>query len=804
MNSRKTSISQLMNDSSAATSSSDHHLSSNSGHSLRNLLSDDGPAQQHASLQQQQYHPSANNNSGLSNGVYGAYSSEQERNYYSHVQQQQQPQPVHNQPLPSLEQNNRPSFINNDVSADADEASKSLILLSQLPPHYGLSRDHYSSKDNGQQISDVELAATAISSLSHSSDDTKSIHPQINQKAKPKNSMAISSLISGDESTSSDPAQSMQTVPTSTDTMPRYYQHPHDPYPDETRNGDIPSHHHPNHQYQTQNQQNIEYTSYHANNNGTSKKSNKRPLNGSPHLPINTKVYSSKKSPQKRRPSDPNETSQRPKIHHRSPDQMPYPPSGQKYSELREHPTEDQKPSIYLPQQVGPTNSADWEHQMPPQQFHQSRSLHNGPPADHSVRFQQKNCGSPPMPGDKSINIKNHFIIPQNERPLKKPSPPPINAPNGYVPGVGVGGMVGNPPITQSIPQQNGQMRPQTSIPSNNANFCRMYNEMQKHNIKKKRNAMHAYISYMIYTTSLQDNGNDRKDYISPPNNMIPPNRPSILSDNSPPMNNENGLVNPSMIHHHHTMNGTGMHPPRVDHPGYPPLQPLQPNNPGYIHPEANPSSVPPRRVSDSTMYSQPSPSARGYPPHGPPVQEPQPPHTSHRPIGSHRTSPSLLPNNHIQQQSHSIRHNQSMPNIHPDPQHRTPPSPLSRSGSGPPSHLYNGKSSPVPPPLIPPQSPAMNHYHSSQQGLVSQQNGSRLPPVGSHHHNSQPPELVGPSNSEILRQPLTSFLRDQPTGYGSAHPHNIQPNGVGPVGPPSHVGPPLSSGQRSGPNGYY
>ncbi|CAG8596464.1 4215_t:CDS:2, partial [Racocetra fulgida] len=736
MNSRKTSISQLMNDSSAATSSSDHHLSSNSGHSLRNLLSDDGPAQQHASLQQQQYHPSANNNSGLSNGVYGAYSSEQERNYYSHVQQQQ-PQPVHNQPLPSLEQNNRPSFINNDVSADADEASKSLILLSQLPPHYGLSRDHYSSKENGQQISDVELAATAISSLSHSSDDTKSIHPQINV---------------GDESTSSDPAQSMQTVPTSTDTMPRYYQHPHDPYPDETRNGDIPSHHHPNHQYQTQNQQNIEYTSYNANNNGTPKKSNKRPLNGSPHLPINTKVYSSKKSPQKRRPSDPNETSQRPKIHHRSPEQIPYPSSGQKYSELREHPTEDQKPSIYLPQQ-------DWEHQMPPQQFHQSRSLHNGPPADHSVRFQPKNCGSPPMPGDKSMNIKNHFIIPhQNERPLKKPSPPPINAPNGYVPGVGVGGMVGNP--------------------------------------------------------SLQDNGSDRKDYISPPNNnMIPPNRSSILSDNSPPMNSENGLVNPPMVHHHHPINGTGMHPPRVEHPGYPPLQS---NNPGYIHPEANPSSVPSRRVSDSTMYSQhsqPSSLVRGYPPHGPPVPESQPPHASHRPIGSHHTSPSLLPNNHIQQQSHSIRHNQSMPNIHPDPQHRTPPSPLSRQSSyisqplpaqGPPSHLYNDKSSPVPPPLIPPQSPAMNHYHSSQQGLVSQQNGSRLPPVGSHHHNSQPPELVGPSNSEIIRQPLTSFLRDprDPTsGYGSAHPHNIQPNGVGPVGPPSHVGPPLSSGQRSGPN---
>ncbi|CAG8706136.1 10160_t:CDS:2, partial [Cetraspora pellucida] len=295
---------------------------------------------------------------------------------------------------------------------------------------------------------------------------------------------------------------------------------------------------------------------------------------------------------------------------------------------------------------------------------------------------------------------------------------------------------------------------------------------------------------------SLQDDRS--KDYIPPPNNNMMPNRPSILHDSSP-MNSEHGI-----------------------HPGYPPLQP---NNPGYIHPES-------RRVSDSTINSQQSSLTRGYPPHGPPVAESQPPHTSHRPIGSHHNSPSLLPT-HIQPQNHPIRHNQSMPNIHPDSQHRTPPSPLSRSGSvprqqpttlppiqsqssyisqplpaqGPPSHLYNGKSSPVPPPLIPPQSPAMNHYHSSQQGLVSQQNGSRLPPVGSHHHNSQPPELVGPSNNDqhqIISRPLTSFLRDQPAGYGSAHPHNIQPNGLGPVGPQSHVGPPLSSGPRNGPNGYY
>ncbi|CAG8786643.1 6696_t:CDS:2, partial [Cetraspora pellucida] len=122
-----------------------------------------------------------------------------------------------------------------------------------------------------------------------------------------------------DESTSSDPAQSMQVGPTSTDTMPRYYQHHHDSYPDEMRNA----------------------------NTGNSRKSTKRPLNVSPHLPINTKVYS-KKSPQKRRPSDPNESSQRTKIH-RTPDQMPYPSSGQKFSELREHPNEEQKPSLYLP-----------------------------------------------------------------------------------------------------------------------------------------------------------------------------------------------------------------------------------------------------------------------------------------------------------------------------------------------------------------------------------------------------------------------------------------------------------------------
>ncbi|CAG8816371.1 5330_t:CDS:1, partial [Gigaspora rosea] len=177
MNSRKASISHVMNDSPTTATSSDHHLPSNSGHSLRNLLSDDGPAPQHASSQQQ-YHHSAGNNGGLSNGTYGTYPNEQGREYYSHVQQQQPPQTVHNQPIPSLEQNNRQSY---DVSADADEASKTLILLSQRAPssHYGSSRDHYSSKDNTQPISEVEIA-TAISSLSHSPDDTKSIHPQIN------------------------------------------------------------------------------------------------------------------------------------------------------------------------------------------------------------------------------------------------------------------------------------------------------------------------------------------------------------------------------------------------------------------------------------------------------------------------------------------------------------------------------------------------------------------------------------------------------------------------------------------------
>ncbi|CAG8604804.1 18273_t:CDS:2, partial [Racocetra persica] len=41
--------------------------------------------------------------------------------------------------------------------------------------------------------------------------------------------------------------------------------------------------------------------------------------------------------------------------------------------------------------------------------------------------------------------------------------------------------------------------------------FYKMYNDMQKHNAKKKRNAMHAYVSYMIYTTSL--NHDDGKNY---------------------------------------------------------------------------------------------------------------------------------------------------------------------------------------------------------------------------------------------------------------------------------------------------
>ncbi|CAG8715511.1 7622_t:CDS:10 [Gigaspora margarita] len=721
MNSRKASISHVMNDSPIAATSSDHHLPSNSGHSLRNLLSDDGPAPQHASSQQQ-YHHSAGNNGGLSNGTYGTYPNEQGREYYSHVQQQQPQQPVHNQPIPSLEQNNRQSY---DVSADADEASKTLILLSQRPPssHYGSSRDHYSSKDNTQPISEVEIATT-ISSLSHSPDDTKSIHPQINVS---------------DESTSSDPIQSMQAAPNSTqETMQRYYHHHqhHDQYTDETRN---------------------DYHPYNANNNSNGRKSAKRPLNVSPNLSI-PKGFSSKKNPQKRRPSDPNESIQR-KIH-RSPDHMPYPSGGQKFSDLREHLEEQKQPPVHMVpvSQVGPANPMDWDHQMPPQQYHQSRSLHNGPPNDHPARYQPKTNGSPPMPADKSMNIKPHYVVNPNERSLTKTSPS-IHPSNGYVPGVGADGIVGNP--------------------------------------------------------SLQDGG---KDFNMPPNNNMIHNRPPMMPEGSPPMNNEHGMANPSIVHHHPSqINGSGIYTrmDRMEHPGYP----LQPSNTGYIHPEVSPQNVPPRRVSDSPMHPQPNSSSMtlscGYSPHGPPVPEPQPPHNSHR--HPQHTSPSLLAT-HVQPQNHSIRHNPSMPNLHSsmasDPQHRTPPSPLSRQPSymsqppptqSPSPHLYNGKASPVPPPPLIPQSPAMNHYHSSQ-GLISQ-NGSRLPSVGSHHHSSQPPEPVGPSNNsqhQIISQPLTNFLRDQPNAYGSAHPHNIQPNGLSPVGPPSHVGPPLNSGPRSGPNGYY
>src|SRR5438874_1546457 len=129
------------------------------------------------------------------------------------------------------------------------------------------------------------------------------------------------------------------------------------------------------------------------------------------------------------------------------------------------------------------------------------------------------------------------------------------------------------------------------------------------------------------------------------------PNRP-MMSEGSPPMNNDHGMVNPSMAPHHQSqVNGNSIYPPhRIDHPGYPPLQQ---NNPGYT-------------------------------PHGPPVPEPQPPHTSHRhSASSHNTSPSLLPT-HIQSQNHRL--NQPMQNIHSsmtsDPQHRAPSPSLSRAGS--------------------------------------------------------------------------------------------------------------------------
>ncbi|RIA99229.1 hypothetical protein C1645_476989 [Glomus cerebriforme] len=132
-------------------------------------------------------------------------------------------------------------------------------------------------------------------------------------------------------------------------------------------------------------------------------------------------------------------------------------------------------------------------------------------------------------------------------------------------------------------------------------------------------------------------------------------NRP-IITNGTPPLNNDHGMLNPQMVSHHQPqVNGNMYNNIREpQHPGYPPIQPIQPNNSGYIH---SSEAGPQRRVSDPNMHPHNVISGSRNIPHGyvNGTMEEHPPPPSQPPrhsINSLNSSPSLLP-------THSSANNQ-------------------------------------------------------------------------------------------------------------------------------------------------
>ncbi|CAG8491888.1 14846_t:CDS:2, partial [Acaulospora colombiana] len=252
-----------MNDNFIASSSSSdrrHHQQqqqSTSGASLSRILDNGSVVHPHQHASPPQHSPPYHHYGG-------DYSNERGRDYYH-------PRPIQKPPTPQQQhhqqQHSPPPPPPTHNQQQEQEASLSLMMLANNQ-HYGSSsqRDHYSSKD-GDQMSDVEMAVSAISSLS----DTKPDHSQMN------------------------------------DTSQGYRRHPehNEPYSEEMRGEDNSVHH------QMPGQPNLEY---HPNDLGGGRKHSKRLSNGSSQLlvspsriPQKDHKVITKRSPQKRRLSNAND-----------------------------------------------------------------------------------------------------------------------------------------------------------------------------------------------------------------------------------------------------------------------------------------------------------------------------------------------------------------------------------------------------------------------------------------------------------------------------------------------------------------
>ncbi|CAG8437983.1 7519_t:CDS:10 [Diversispora eburnea] len=475
-----------------------------------------------------------------------------------------------------------------------------------------------------------------------------------------------------------------------------------------------------------------------------------------------------KKSPQKRRPSDSTDYSQKQKIHH---------PNSPKFHEIRDQLGKETKPNHLSPASVSQVHSMDWESQ-PPQQPPSSQQPQPLPPSSlqspqpyprshnniiiippqsdissssssssnrynsqpqppppshqhlhshpHSSSISKNNgMGSPPMSAvdTKPSNMKSpYLIIDRNDR-NQKSSSPPIHPNNGF----SHGGMVGNHLVKHPgyPPNNNGYMHP---------------SEMNPSNIQSRR----------VSDPSLPQNSNPMS---MSRNNVLGYPPPQINGMNGPPIPDQQQQPPPPPSHSHsHSNHRLPMNNSLTNHrnPSLPNV--LSPSE--SLPPQGPPSSLSHRNSTSSSSSSRSGSISTTLPPmQSSPTHPSHPPHHHHHPSSSSSHTHHHYPQEHHnhshhphaqqqqQQQNHHYHHSQTnQPNNYISP---PPPSvPLTPQGPPPP----------------PPPTPSQHSYNN-------------------HVTGKSPPSIS-------MGQPLTNFLRDSSgpiiNGYGGNPHHHIQSqNGV-------------------------
>ncbi|CAG8536805.1 10461_t:CDS:10 [Ambispora gerdemannii] len=538
-------------------------------------------------------------------------------------------------------------------------------------------------------------------------------------------------------------------------------------------------------------------------------------------------------SPHKRRPSDANDFgAQKTKVPRTTHSLNHYhsgaPPSsavgGHRLNELVEHLGEDRK-----------------YHYLEPYQYNGGQSL-NETVLNNNIgnRFITKDSSSYPLTKPTIFSQCD----PNNHRALKSsppmPSQPTVNGFSHVSQVGGVGSMEMTPPLpSQSMhhaPTPNGQIPTTAAVSSQ---FTDKYNLM-KNDPKLKRNAAHAYITYLIYTNQMMERERV-KDNISQP----PPHHPSrhqqTMLNGSSSINNvdhHHTITNSptQMVTHHSappppnqvnggaTMYGGGS---RIDHQAY--LPPPSAVNPAVYHdsavhrrasepvqqPNSNPVPVAARNHNYSSHHqlnnNPPTPSSNVLPQAPPP---PLPPSNSrHSNIPSHNSSPNLHPIHSPSVNSHHQNRTHSMPDIRaamPESLNNNRQSTATIGAGGghinqqPPSHGV-----PTLPPIQPgipphhqpqhhhhpPSTPHPTHHHHHRHYVHDGHANNQQHSAHSHHyHQSMPQNNPPPSQSYISPQggaPISSSHSSYNKAGGSTSiPHSpsmgpVITSRVPPSGPP-------------------